>query len=208
MKEPTAHLIAALRQPLLRPVSSLWRCREAKRIKQAHILATPWHLGRRPIHIAPSHTRLVQQTDRRQLADRHFSESHLHMKQAYLLLASERRVLNVVLDDDPDAIRRAIGYQTIAHGTTFQTEDQLIVSADELGGVPQDRFWAAGVPFAFHGNALLVGIDPLTGDTASRPQMKIDQFQRLITLGTPSHGGRLPMLVPEALEEANPREGR
>ena len=31
------------------------------------------------------------------------------MKQAYLLLASERRVLNVVLDDDPDAIQRAIG---------------------------------------------------------------------------------------------------
>ena len=99
-------------------------------------------------------------------ADRDFSESHFHMKQAYLLLASERRVLDVVLEDDLDAIQRAIGYQTIEHGTTFQTEDQLIVSGDELGGVPQDRFWAAGVPFSFHGNALLVGIDPLTGDTA------------------------------------------
>jgi hypothetical protein len=98
------------------------------------------------------------------------------MKQAYLVLAPERRVLNVVLEDDLDAIQRAIGYQTIEHGTTFQTEDQLII-----GGVPQDRFWAAGVPFSFHGNALLVGIDPLTGDTASRPQMTIDEFQRLIT---------------------------
>ena len=84
---------------------------------------------------------------RRRFADRHFSESHLHMKQAYLLLASERRVLNVVLDDDLDAIQRALGYQTIEHGTTFQTEDQLFVGGDELGGVPQDRFWAAGVPF-------------------------------------------------------------
>jgi hypothetical protein len=134
---------------------------------------------------------------------RHFSESHLHMKQAYLLLASERRVLNVVLDDDPDAIQRAIGYRSIEHGTTFQTEDQLIIGGDELGGVPQDRFWAAGVPFAFHGNALLVGFDPLTGDTASRPQMTIDEFQRLITFDIPSHGWRLPMLVPKALEQAN-----
>jgi hypothetical protein len=109
------------------------------------------------------------------------------MKQAYLLLASERRVLNVVLDDDLDAIQRALGYQTIEHGTTFQTEDQLIIGGDELGGVPQDRFWAAGVPFAFHGNALLVGIDPQTGDTASRPEMTIDEFQRLITFATRSH---------------------
>ena len=54
------------------------------------------------------------------------------MKQAYLLLASERRVLNVVLDDDPDAIQRAIGYQTIEHGSTFQTEDELIIGGDEL----------------------------------------------------------------------------
>ena len=74
---------------------------------------------------------------------------------------------------------------------------------DELGSVPQDRFWAAGVPFAFHGNALLVGFDPLTGDTASRPQMTIDEFQRLITFDIPSHGWRLPMLVPKALEQAN-----
>jgi hypothetical protein len=140
-------------------------------------------------------------------ADHHFSESHFHMKQAYLLLAFERPVLNVVLDYDPDAIQRAIGYQTIEHGTTFQTEDQLIIGGDELGGVPQDRFCAAGAPFAFHGNALLVGIDPLTGDTASRPQMTIDEFQWLITFGTPSHGWRLPILPPEALEDANLRGG-
>ena len=131
-----------------------------------------------------------------------------HMRQAYLLLASERRVIDVVLTDDLDAIHRAIGYQTTEHGTTFQTEDQLIIGGDELGGVPQDRFWAAGVPFAFHGNALLVGIDPQTGDTASRPQMTIDEFQRLITFATPSHDWRLPMPFPGALEEANLRGGR
>jgi hypothetical protein len=63
------------------------------------------------------------------------------------------------------------------------------------------------VPLPFHGNALLVGIDPLTGDTASRPQMTIDEFQRLITFGTPSHVWRLPILLPEALEDANLRGG-
>jgi hypothetical protein len=110
-------------------------------------------------------------------------------KQAYLLLAFERRVLGVVLDDDPEAIQRAIGYQTIEHGTTFQTEDQLIIGADELGGVPQDRFWAAGVPFAFQGNALLVGVDLTTGDIADRPVMSIDEFERLITFVGP-HGQR------------------
>ena len=109
------------------------------------------------------------------------------MKQAYLLLASERRVLNVVLDDDLDAIQRAIGYQTIEHGTTFQTEDQLIVSGDEVGGVPEDRFWVAGVPFPFSGNAILVGVDLTTGDTADRPAMSIDEFGRLITFVGP-HG--------------------
>ena len=124
------------------------------------------------------------------------------------MLPSERRVLNIVLDDDPEAIQRAIGYQTIEHGTTFQTEDQLFFGGDELCGVPQDRFWAAGVPFAFQGNALLVGIDPLTGDTASRPQMTIDEFRRLITFATPSHDGHLSMPLPGAPEEANVRGGR
>ena len=59
-------------------------------------------------------------------------------------------MLKIVLDDDLEAIQRAIGYQTIEHGTTFQTEDQLFFGG-ELCGVPQDRFWAAGVPFAFQG---------------------------------------------------------
>jgi hypothetical protein len=49
------------------------------------------------------------------------------------------------------------------------------------------------VPFALHGNALLVGIDPLTGDTACRPQMTIDEFRRLITFATLSHDWRLSM---------------
>jgi hypothetical protein len=151
---------------------------------------------------------LVHQTGGGDLPTAILAKAIFHMRQAYLLLASARRVLNVVLDDDPDAIQRATEYQTIEHGTTFQTEDQLIIGGDELGGVPEDRFWAAGVPFAFHGNALLVAIDPLTGDTASRPQMTIDEFQRLITFDIPSHGWRLPVLVPEALEEANLRGGR
>ena len=55
------------------------------------------------------------------------------------------------------------------------------------------------MPFAFH-NALLVGVDPLTGDTADRPAMPIDEFQRLITFATPSHDWRLPMRFSEALE--------
>ncbi len=109
------------------------------------------------------------------------------MKQAYLLLAFERRVLKVVLDDDLDAIQQAIGYQTVKHSTTFQTEDQLILSADEVGGAPSDQFWVAGVPFPFSGNAILVGVDLTTGDTADRPVMSIDEFGRLITFVGP-HG--------------------
>ena len=111
------------------------------------------------------------------------------MKQAYLVLASEWRVLNVALEDDLDAIQRAVGYQTIEHGTTFQTEDHLIIGGDELGGVPQDRFWPAGVPLPFSGNAILVGVDLTTGDTADRPVMSIDEFGRLITFVGP-HGRR------------------
>ena len=93
------------------------------------------------------------------------------MKQAYLLLAFERHVLKVVLDDDIDAIQQAIGYQTVEHGTTFQTEDH------EVGGAPSDQFWVAGVPLPFSGNAILVGVDLTTGDTADRPVMSIDEFR-------------------------------
>ena len=81
---------------------------------------------------------------RRRLADRHFSESHFQMKHAYLVLASERRVFNVVLDDAPDAIHRAIGCRSVEHGTTFHTEDQLLIIGDELGCDRQDRFSATG----------------------------------------------------------------
>jgi hypothetical protein len=81
------------------------------------------------------------------------------------------------------------------HGTTFQTEDQLIISGADLGGVPQDRFWAAGL--AFRGNALLVGYLPLSGDIASRPQRTIDEFRRLITFATPSHDCASQCLFPE-----------
>ena len=108
------------------------------------------------------------------------------MEQAYLLLAFERRVLNVVLDDDPDAIQRAIGYQTVKHSTTFQTEDQLIVSADEFGGAPSDQFWVVGVPFPVQAAMQSWSASiRLTGDTADRPVMSIDEFGRLITFVGP-----------------------
>ena len=35
--------------------------------------------------------------------------------------------------------------------------------------LPEDQCWVAGVPFPFLGNALLVGIDRLDGDIATRP---------------------------------------
>ena len=182
---------------------------EAKRIKQAHILVIPWHLGR----LANSYCTVahaIGTTERTAaiLPNRHFSESHFHMKQAYLLLASERRVLNVVLDDDPDAIQRAIGTRLSNTAPRSKLRTSLLSAATNSAVSPRIRFWAAGVPFSFHGNALLVGIDPLTGDTASRPQMTIDEFQRLITFATPSHDRRLSMVFPEALEESNLRGGR
>ena len=60
------------------------------------------------------------------------------MKHAYLVIVSKRRVFNVVLDDAPDAIHRVIGCRSVEHGTTFNTEDQLLITGDELGGVSQD----------------------------------------------------------------------
>ena len=75
------------------------------------------------------------------------------MKQGYLVLASERRVLNVVFNDELDAIQQVLGCTAIEHGTTFHTEDQLLITGDELNGAPIDRFWVAGVPFPFAGNA-------------------------------------------------------
>ena len=64
--------------------------------------------------------------------------------------------------------------------------------------VDRDQLWSfADAP----------GYEPISiaGDTASRPQMTIDEFQRLITFATPSHDWRLPMLFPEALEDAHLR---
>lgn len=71
------------------------------------------------------------------------------MKQGYLIIASERRVLNVVLNDDLHAIQQVLGCTAIEHGTTFHTEDQLLIPSDKLGGAPTDRFWVAGVPIPF-----------------------------------------------------------
>lgn len=124
------------------------------------------------------------------------------MKHAYLVLASERRVLNVVFDDAADAIHRAIGCRSVEHGTTFHTEDQHLITGDELGGVSQDQFWVAGVPFPFHWNAMLVGIDPLTGNTASRPIMAIDEFQRMIRFAVASDVGRATATEPTTCDRA------
>ena len=101
------------------------------------------------------------------------------MKYGYLILASERRLLNVMLDDESDAIQHTIGCQIVEHGTTFYTEDQLLVGYGD--GAPDDQFWVAGVPFPFAGNAILIGIDPQTGDTADRPTMELDEFRRLVS---------------------------
>ena len=108
------------------------------------------------------------------------------MPTGYLILASERRVLNVVLGDDTDAIRHIIGCRTIEHGTTFYTEDQLIVGYDEQDAASGDQFWMVGVPFPFYGSGLLVGTDPMSGDTADRPTMELDEFRRLVRFTSPT----------------------
>ena len=111
------------------------------------------------------------------------------MKLGYLIFAYERRVLSIALDDDSEAIHHALGCKTVEHGTTFPTENQLLVVGDELDGAPCDEFWVTGVPFPFSGDAILVGIDPQTGDIADRPAMSIDEFRRLIAF-VGSHGRR------------------
>jgi hypothetical protein len=103
------------------------------------------------------------------------------MPTGYLVLASERRVLAVTFDNELDATRRTIGCQTIEHGTTFATEDQLIIDGDEHDQMPQHWFRVAGVSFPISGNALLVGVNQFDGDTAERPAMPIDEFRRLVT---------------------------
>jgi hypothetical protein len=51
-------------------------------------------------------------------------------KQGYLIFASERRVLNVVFNDHL-AIQQVLGCTAIEHGTTFHTENQLVIPGDE-----------------------------------------------------------------------------
>ena len=111
------------------------------------------------------------------------------MKHAYLVLAAERRVLNLQLDDGLDVFPRILGCHTIEHGTTLSSEDHLIISGDEVDHKTDDRFWVCGVPFPFSGNAILVGVDLTTGDTDDRPVMSIDEFGRLIAFVGP-HGRR------------------
>src|SRR5271166_4372899 len=100
---------------------------------------------------------------------------------AYLVLPAEQRVFCVVLDTEPHAIERMIGSVVIEHGTTLYSEDHLVVSGDDPNNHPSERFWVQGVPFPFARNALLIGIDPYTGDTADRPVVAIDEFRRMIT---------------------------
>jgi hypothetical protein len=110
------------------------------------------------------------------------------MRQGYLIVSSERRVLNVMLGDELDAIEHVLGCTAIEHGTTLHTEDQFLTAADELDRATSDLFHVVGVPFPFSGNGLLVGIDSATGDIADRPKMTIDEFQRSIVF--PGRAGK------------------
>ena len=115
----------------------------------------------------------------------------------YLVLASERRVIIVQFDGgDQHGIERTIGTTTVEHGTTLWTEDQLIIGYDEQDAAPGDQFWVAGVPFPFYGSGLLVGTDPMTGDTAERPALELDEFRRLVSFT--SHTGVRRAAVMEA----------
>jgi hypothetical protein len=80
----------------------------------------------------------------------------------------------------------------IEHGTTLHTEDQIVISGDELTGAPIDKFWVAGVPFPFVGSGLLVGIDPSTGNTANQPVMAIDEFRRSVMFAASMKGRQRP----------------
>lgn len=109
------------------------------------------------------------------------------MAKGYLVLPCLRRVIIVQFDsDDHYSIERTIGTATVAHGTTFYTEDQLVVGYDEQNGAPHDPFWVTGVPFGFFGTGLLVGADPATGEIAKRPVMSIHEFTRMISFAASS----------------------
>jgi hypothetical protein len=113
------------------------------------------------------------------------------MTQSYLVLACERRVIEVSSYDELCAIQQVLKCTTFAHSTTtFHTEDQLMITAGELDRAEIDWFWVAGVPFPFAGNAMLIGIDPVTGKVADRPVMGIGEFRRLVLFSGPSDNRR------------------
>jgi hypothetical protein len=93
-----------------------------------------------------------------------------------------------MFDNELGAIKQTIGCQTIGHGTTFHTEDQLLINVDEMDGRLASK--VQGVPFPFRGNALLVGTNPLDGGTADYPVMSIYEFSRLITFVTDDDSNR------------------
>jgi len=110
------------------------------------------------------------------------------MPSGYLVLASERCVLSVMLNDD--AIQQTIGRSTIEHDTTFVTEDQLLINGDELGDLVEFRFYVPGVPFPIIGYALLTGTNETDGSIADRPTMMIDEFRSMISFATRAEVGR------------------
>ena len=125
------------------------------------------------------------------------------MKQGYLVLACERRVIAVTFSDEFDTIQQVLGCTAIEHGTTLQTEDQLLITGDELNGTAIDEFWVTGVPFPFAGNAVLVGIGPATGETADHPAMEIDEFRRLVVFSGFSDGRRFGSAPTEPLASSD-----
>jgi hypothetical protein len=116
------------------------------------------------------------------------------MPSGYLVLTSERRLLCVAFDDDVCAVQHTIGSQSVEHGTTFPTEDQLFVDADQ-DRPPEPCFWVSGVPFPFTGNALLIGINPRNGKIADQPVISLHEFSRLIAVATRTDSVRFMLAV-------------
>jgi hypothetical protein len=125
------------------------------------------------------------------------------MKQGYLIIASERRVLNVVFSDELDAIQQVLGCAASGHGTTFHTEDQLLITGDELDHTAIDRVWVAGVPF--HGDR---GV-PTAGDVLLI--IRWSAFRLCSAWGTGFQrrsGSTLNMRASERSRNARPDQGR
>jgi hypothetical protein len=74
------------------------------------------------------------------------------MKIGYLVLASERRIIFTKVDDNVD-ICNAIGCREFCHGTTFITEDQLVVNGDRMHGMPEHWFRVERLSLEFSGIA-------------------------------------------------------